>query len=143
MTKSIEQKYRKLSDIEHVLQRPGMYIGSTKAKEDDVYFLSPESGRFELRHVTYNPAFLKIFDEIVSNSVDEHRRNKKLSEIRVTVNQKNSTVTIWDNGGIPVVKHSEYDEWVPELIFSTSRLVQTSTTAKRGSSPVQTALVQL
>jgi DNA topoisomerase-2 len=36
----------------------------------------------------------------------------------VTVNQNNSTVTIWDNGGIPVVKHSEYDEWVPELIFS-------------------------
>jgi DNA topoisomerase-2 len=118
MTKSIEQKYRKLSDIEHVLQRPGMYIGSTKAKEDDVYFLSPESGKFELHKVTYNPAFLKIFDEIVSNSVDEHRRNKKLNEIRVTVNQKNSTVTIWDNGGIPVVKHSEYDEWVPELIFS-------------------------
>jgi DNA topoisomerase-2 len=118
MTKSIEQKYRKLSDIEHVLARPGMYIGSTKAKEDDIYFLSQDSGRFELRRVAYNPAFLKIFDEIVSNSVDEHRRNKKLNEIRVTINQKNSTITIWDNGGIPVVKHSEYDEWVPELIFS-------------------------
>jgi DNA topoisomerase-2 len=118
MSKSIEQKYRKLSDIEHVLARPGMYIGSTKAKEDDIYFLSSESGRFELRRVIYNPAFLKIFDEIISNSVDEHRRNKKLNEIRVTVNKKNSTVTIWDNGGIPVVKHSEYDEWVPELIFS-------------------------
>ena len=35
--KSVEQKYRKLSDIEHVLMRPGMYIGSTKSKKDDVY----------------------------------------------------------------------------------------------------------
>lgn len=115
--KSIEEKYRKLSDIEHVLLRPGMYVGSTKSREDDVWLLGTE-GSFEKRKVTYNPAFLKLFDEIVSNSVDEHRRNPKLSEIKVTVDSDGGTLTIWDNGGIPVVKHSEYDEWVPEMIFS-------------------------
>ena len=66
----------------------------------------------------YNPAFLKIFDEIVSNSVDEHRRNPKLNEIKVTVDQEKGVIVVWDNGGIPVVKHAEYDEWVPEMIFS-------------------------
>ena len=115
--KSIEEKYRKLSDIEHVLLRPGMYVGSTKPREEEVHLLG-ESGKFERRKITYNPAFLKIFDEIVSNSVDEHRRNPKLNELRVTVDNASGAVTVWDNGGIPVVKHSEYDEWVPEMIFS-------------------------
>lgn len=116
-TKSIEQKYRKLSDIEHVLLRPGMYVGSTKSRDEEIYVLGDE-GKFEKRKLTYNPAFLKIFDEIVSNAVDEHRRNPKLNEIEVTIDPVNNTVCIRDNGGIPVVKHAEHDEWIPELIFS-------------------------
>jgi DNA topoisomerase-2 len=115
--KSIEEKYRKLSDIDHCLERPGMYVGSTKPREEEVHLLGAED-KFELRKVTYNPAFLKIFDEIVSNSVDEHRRNPKLNEIKVTVDQEKGVIVVWDNGGIPVAKHAEYDEWVPEMIFS-------------------------
>ena len=115
--KTVEQKYRKLSDIDHCLERPGMWVGSTKPKEDDVYLLNAE-GTLSLRKITYNPAFLKIFDEIVSNSVDEHRRSSKLNEIKVTVDSKTGIIKIWDNGGIPVVKHAEHDEWIPELIFS-------------------------
>lgn len=128
MEKSVEEKYKKLDDIEHVLLRPGMYVGSTKSREEDVFFLSvPEEGTEEgeappramsSRKVTYNPAFMKIFDEIISNAVDEHRRNPKLNEIRVLVDPTKGLVKIWDNGGIPVVKHAEYGEWVPELIFS-------------------------
>jgi DNA topoisomerase-2 len=119
--KSIEQRYKKLTDVEHVLLRPGMYVGSTKLREEDVHLL--EDGALVQRRVTYNPAFLKIFDEIVSNSADEHRRNPKLDRIRVTVTtsclgEPLNTVDVWDNGGIPVVKHAEHDEWVPELIFS-------------------------
>jgi len=118
MPKSIEEKYRKLSDIEHVLLRPGMYVGSTKSREEDVFLMAAGDARLEKRRVTYNPALLKIFDEIVSNSIDEHRRNPKLNEVRVTVDTAVGTVTVWDNGGIPVVKHAEYDEWIPEMIFS-------------------------
>ncbi len=124
MEKSVEEKYKKLDDIEHVLLRPGMYVGSTKSREEEVFFLNapseeePSLRTMSSRKVVYNPAFMKIFDEIISNSVDEHRRNPKLNEIRVTVDPKNNLVQIWDNGGIPVVKHSEYEEWVPELIFS-------------------------
>jgi len=115
--KTIEEKYRKLSDIEHCLERPGMYVGSIKPREEEVYLLGAED-KFEVRKVTYNPAFLKIFDEIVSNSIDEHRRNPKLNEVKVTVDQSTGVVVVWDNGGIPVVKHAQYDEWVPEMIFS-------------------------
>lgn len=127
MDKSVEEKYKKLDDIEHVLLRPGMYVGSTKPREEDIFFLvTPEEVEegvkplraMASRRVVYNPAFMKIFDEIISNSVDEHRRNPKLNEIRVLVDRDKNLVQVWDNGGIPVVQHSEYNEWVPELIFS-------------------------
>jgi len=115
--KAIEEKYRKLTDIEHVLLRPGMYVGSVKPREDEV-FLPSSDGKFEKKKVIYNPAFLKIFDEIISNSVDEHRRSPKLNEIVVIVDPEKGFVSIRDNGGIPVVKHAEFDEWIPEMIFS-------------------------
>lgn len=127
MTKTVEEKYKKLDDIEHVLLRPGMYVGSTKPRDEDVFLLTSQEQEesdgkplraMASRRISYNPAFMKIFDEIISNSVDEHRRNPKLNEIRVRVDRDNGLVSIWDNGGIPVVKHSEYDQWVPELIFS-------------------------
>ena len=113
--KSAARTYRKLSDIEHVLLRPGMYIGSIKHRDETVLLLA-DDGSFQPCPVTFNPAFLKIFDEIVSNSADEHRRNPKLNRIVVTI--ADGRITVHDNGGIPVVKHDEYDEWVPEMIFS-------------------------
>ena len=115
--KSVEQKYRKLSDIEHVILRPGMYVGSIKPHDSEVFLLGSDE-KFKKNPVTYNPAFLKIFDEIISNSVDEHKRNPKLNKIEVTVDKEKGSITIWDNGGIPVQKHKEYGEWIPELIFS-------------------------
>jgi DNA topoisomerase-2 len=94
-----------------------MYCGSIKPREDDIPLLG-EDGKFSIRKVSYNPALMKIFDEIVSNAVDEHRRNPKLDELTVTVDPATGMVKVRDNGGIPVVKHAEYDEWVPEMIFS-------------------------
>lgn len=110
-------KYKKLTDIEHVLLRPGMYVGSIKHRTDDISIY--DEGRFKTESVTYNPAFLKIFDEIVSNSVDEHRRNpRKLNQLNVLVNPEKGAILVKDNGGIIVDKHPEHDEWIPELIFS-------------------------
>lgn len=116
LEKSIEDRFRKLTDIEHVLHRPGMYVGSTNSREEDVYLLT--EGKLKKSRVLWNPAFMKIFDEIISNAVDEHRRNPKLNEIRVSVSQTESRITIRDNGGIPVVMHQTHNEWVPEMIFS-------------------------
>jgi DNA topoisomerase-2 len=116
MKVSIEQKYQKLTDTEHVLLRPGMYIGSIKPHTDEVYILNGK--KFELIELTYNPGLLKMFDEIVSNSVDEHKINKKLNQIKVAIDNISGRISIWDNGGIPVEIHKEYNEWIPEMIFS-------------------------
>ena len=116
---NLDDKYRKLTDREHVLNRPGMYIGSTALHTEtlEVY----NGSEIQQRSVTYNPGFIKLFDEIISNSVDEHRRNKKLNEIKVTLNLDTSEIIVLDNGGIPVKKHTKHKEWIPEMIFSNLR----------------------
>jgi DNA topoisomerase-2 len=112
---SVDKKFQKLDDIEHVILRPGMYIGSIKPHTSNKWLIN--NGSVELKETTYNPGFLKIFDEIITNSVDESKRKgSKLNTIKVNVD--NNLIKIWDNGGIPVVQHSEHKEWIPEMIFS-------------------------
>lgn len=120
MAKSIDKKYQKLTDTEHVLLRPGMYVGSIKPHTEEIFLAkkTTKGVKFHPTEITYNPGFLKLFDEIVSNSVDEHKRNPKLNKIDVTVDQTTGWIAVKDNGGIPVQIHSEYNEWIPEMIFS-------------------------
>jgi len=112
---SIEKKFRKLDDIEHCLTRPSMYIGSIKPHTSKKFIWS--DGKMVSREITYNPGLLKIFDEILTNSVDEHKREgSKLDTIKISI--LGDKIQIWDNGGIPVVKHKEENQWIPEMIFS-------------------------
>jgi DNA topoisomerase-2 len=115
----IEQKYQKLTDIEHCLLRPGMWIGTTSPAVDTFTIL--KNDKFEQTELTVSPAFIKIFDEIISNSADEHKRNPKLTKIEVNVNQSTGEISVFDNGGIPVVQHKEHKEWIPQMIFSNLR----------------------
>ena len=114
---SVDKKFKKLDDISHVILRPGMYIGSIKPHTASKWVV--EEGKMTQREITYNPGFLKIFDEIVTNSVDESKREgSKLNIIKVDLDRETNKVTIWDNGGIPVLKNTEHDEWIPEMVFS-------------------------
>jgi len=107
------RKFQKLSDIDHVIKRPGMYIGSIKPHTSKKFLFN--DGQMTQEEITYNPGFLKIFDEIITNSVDENKREgSKLDTIKVTI--KDNRITIWDNGGIPVIEQD--GEWIPEMIFS-------------------------
>lgn len=115
--KTIEQKYQKLDEISHVLLRPGRYIGSVKPNTIDQWIVS--EGNMKKCMVTSIPALLKIFDEVISNSVDfsKTEEGKHLDTIKVSLNQLTGEIVVEDNGGIAVVKHSEYDQYVPEMIF--------------------------
>lgn len=116
-TKELSKKYQLLDEIEHVLKRPGMYIGSTKPHTGQEWILN--DGMYQKEELSYNPGFLKLFDEIISNSVDEHKRSGKINQIKVVV--KGNQISVWDNGGIPVLQHQDYKVWIPELIFSNLR----------------------
>ena len=112
---SLEKKYRKLDDIEHILMRSGMYVGSIKPNTTKKWIF--EDGKLLQSELTFNSAFLKIFDEILVNSVDESKRAGTLLKT-IKVDVKDNKISVWDDGGIDVVVHKEYEEWIPEMIFS-------------------------
>jgi DNA gyrase/topoisomerase IV subunit B len=113
----IEEKYQKLDEISHVLLRPGRYIGSITAHTDETYV--PVDGHFVKCETTWIPALLKIFDEIISNSVDFSKtpEGAHLDTIKVTIDQVTGKITVHDNGGIIVAKHPVHDQYIPEMIF--------------------------
>lgn len=123
MTKKIEEKYQELSEIQHILNRPGMWVGSTKSEEKDSFIYNSKTGKFEMKITNYIPAMLKVVDEVISNSCDEFRRkdNMGLTELRVIMNKDNGEIIVRDNGGIPIVKHKEAGVYVPEFIFGRLR----------------------
>lgn len=121
MSKKVEQIYRKLNEVEHVLQRPNRYLGTIAIVPQHTYAIV--DGAVTWGTYSYSPAFLKIFDEIISNSADFSRREegKHLNKIEVEINRDTGEISVFDNGGIPVVKHSEYDQYIPDMIFGELR----------------------
>lgn len=121
--KKIEDKYKQLSETEHILLRPGMWVGSIKVEEKDTFIYNYKTGKFEMKVVNYIPAMLKVVDEVISNSCDEFRRkdNMGLTELYVKINKDTGEIIVRDNGGIPIVKHKEAGVYVPEFIFGRLR----------------------
>lgn len=123
MAKKIEEKYQELSEVQHILNRPGMWVGSTKSEEKDAFIYNEKNGKFEMKIINYIPAMLKVVDEVISNSCDEFRRkdNMGLTELYVKIDKDNGEIVVRDNGGIPIVKHKEAGVYVPEFIFGRLR----------------------
>ena len=121
--KTIEEKYKSMDEISHILMRSGMYVGSNKFEECDKFIYNEKTAKFEMKVVNYIPAMLKVVDEVISNSVDEFRRkdNMGLTELYVKINNDNGEIIIRDNGGIPIVKHKEAGIYIPEFIFGQLR----------------------
>lgn len=123
MAKKIEEKYQELSEIQHILIRPSMWVGSIKSEEKDAFVYNSKVGKFEMKIVNYIPAMLKVVDEVISNSCDEFRRkdNMGLTELYIKIDKDNGEIIVRDNGGIPIVKHKEAGIYVPEFIFGRLR----------------------
>jgi DNA topoisomerase-2 len=113
--KKIEDKYKVLDQISHILLRPGTYVGSNKPGKFTRWVI--EDVKILQKEVTIIPSFIKIFDEVVTNAVDEHQRNNSLNRIDVTIDRVNNIISVNDNGGIPIEIHKEHNQYVPEVIF--------------------------
>ena len=86
-----------LSDFEHILKRPTIYVGSVKLSEEQI----PIVKNVKISSVPYqiSVGMYKLFDEVFSNSVDEAKRMKKSMDcITVEVDSKTNTIRISDSG---------------------------------------------
>lgn len=117
---NIEDKYQVMSELDHILSRPGMYIGSIYFESIPYLLYKPSENKIiSIDNVGYNAGLIKLFDEVFQNSIDELKRKSalfKISEINVEV-YKSGKIVIQDNGGIPVILHKGTNMMLPRMIF--------------------------
>lgn len=115
---TIEDKYQKLDHREHVLLRPGMYIGSIERDNGKMQVYDDNIKKIVTKEMKFTPGFYKTFDEIISNAFDHTTREKTCNKIKVWIDKDEGMIKIFNNGpGIPVTIHKEHKMYVPEMIF--------------------------
>ncbi len=114
-----EQKkrvFQKLSNVEHVRLRTGMWLGQNSLSTYEQHFFQYDgrAKKFAIEHreIEEIPAKMKCLDEACMNSVDEYRRNQadtnlparnRMKLLSVTLSDDRRRVTVTDDGrGIPV-----------------------------------------
>jgi hypothetical protein len=87
-----------LSDFEHILARPTIYVGSVKTSEEQVPIV--EEGKcIKSQPRPISVGMYKLFDEVFSNCVDEAKRMKSpMKKITVDIDSKSNSISITDSG---------------------------------------------
>jgi DNA topoisomerase II len=116
---NVSSKYKKLEPREHVLARPGMYIGSVDSDEVNCWIYSDE---MKYDTISYISGLYKIYDEILVNVLDHVVRctgtSKPVKQIKVNICGETGKIEVYNSGeGIEIEKHDVHDVYIPELIF--------------------------
>ncbi|CAN0367953.1 unnamed protein product, partial [Hapterophycus canaliculatus] len=80
---TVEQRYQKKTQLEHILLRPDTYIGSIEKLTQDMWVYDDATNSIVKRMVTYVPGLYKIFDEIIVNAADNKQRDANMSKLKV------------------------------------------------------------
>ena len=110
---------QKLTHVQHILKRPDSYVGSTTHVSEPYWIL--DGDKFTQTNITYSPALLKIFDEILVNAIDRNSLYpQEVKSIKVQVDQESGIISIENDGplgGVSVEEHPTEKVWNPELTF--------------------------
>jgi len=124
MTTETDKKYKKHELRSHIYSRPSMYIGTIDPNTIDTYIID-DNEQIIKSNITFIPGLFKIFDEAIVNAIDHSVRTRKdenntniVKNIKISINKETGVIEIFNDGmGIEIIKHTEYDIWIPELIF--------------------------
>lgn len=115
--------YGKMSQVDHILKRPDMYVGSIRARDADTFIADPANNyHISKKVLNFSPAFLRIFIEPLSNAIDNVARsrqsNTKCSKIKVSIDELTGMTTIWNDGEIiPIEMNEEEKCYNHSMIF--------------------------
>lgn len=116
-----DQSIKILSDIEHILLRPNMYVGNIFLETKDFWVFDIENQHMVIKSINYIPALYKIFCEVLDNCIDEHIRGYG-KQIDVNIRLDNGSYEIRDYArGIPLNKHKEAKVPTPQVVFTQLR----------------------
>jgi DNA gyrase/topoisomerase IV subunit B len=97
MSKESNKEIVVLSEREHILLRPTVYVGSVKSTDEKVPLIRSERLIYEEKPISVG--MYKILNEVIDNSVDEAKRMKgKMKSITISINSKTNSASIKDMG---------------------------------------------
>ena len=97
MSKAVNKEIVVLSEKEHIRARPTVYVGSVKPTDEKIPIV--RSGRIFIDPKSISVGLYKLFDEVISNSIDEAKRMKgKMKLITIKVDSKRNAISIRDTG---------------------------------------------
>jgi len=112
------REIKKLTDREHILLRPGMYVGSTQPITEKRYII--ENDKFIEKEITYVPALIKIIEEIIDNSIDAFVDTHFKNNPKIKIQIEEDHFIVEDNGpGIPNKKID--NEWMCKIAWGTAK----------------------
>lgn len=84
----MSNKYKVLDGYKHVIERKDMHLGANENGEEKMYLYDYSKDVLKFEKVMLNFGFLKIFDEIIVNAIDNLSRSTsscKLTTIKVNI----------------------------------------------------------
>lgn len=117
---------KEITPEEHVLLRKNMYLGdvATYTEKNFIGYNINTKQLEQFKEITYSKELLKLFDEALTNAIDNIERSKKTSTPcnKIVVNITNDHFDVFNNGvSIPIKLQKSIDGneyYVPELAFS-------------------------
>lgn len=124
MSSQQKQRYTKKNPIEHVLDRPDMWVGSVREKCVDEYVAIHNDNELSITRteITISPALLRTYVEALSNAIDNVERSRKTKTpctlIEITVNKNTGETSVWNDGDVvPIEIHSSEGCYNHTMIF--------------------------
>jgi DNA topoisomerase-2 len=138
-------KYQLLDERSRVMVNSTMYLGSNiRTSYVDYYITNSKLTKIDL-NIHY--LIRKMLDEILINVTDHSstEEGKHLSQMKVEIGK--NYISVYDNGGIPVIKHSILDMYIPYLIFGNlgggSKTGYDKDSARGGQNKIGASLVNI
>ena len=115
--------YDQLGELDHLLQRPDMFIGSIAADEEhETMFYDIENSKIKKDNLQYPEGLKHLFLEILGNAADNVVKSRKnsIDPVRIEVTMTDTGVTVKNFGmNIPVIKKDGV--YIPHMIFGILR----------------------
>jgi DNA topoisomerase-2 len=126
MTSLGVEQFQTLSEIQHILQRPDMYVGTIQRTQRESFCLTlDEKGKPRIRmcNIMHPEAQEQIFLEALGNAADNVWRSREeftppLDPIRIEVLLDVMRLTVKNYGATIPVAQDEQGHWIPHRVFS-------------------------
>lgn len=115
--------YQQLSEVEHLLKRPGMYIGTVERQPRSTLCMD-ENAKISMKSVNTSVGEEHLFKEIIGNIADNVQRSRENNidpgPAEITMDPMRLTAK---NYGmfIPIERHPQTGKWIHDMVFGSFR----------------------